>query len=190
MLSLICSCWLCITGQPTHTCKEVCIDLWLHCALYGITTEVSLLHVLVARLILVYTFTVKYTFYWLTHTVCMTDCSSVFLPQYLGTTVCSIKGQIYYPPGHCKPCDGTCKVPNPPCPRSCWPGCACPRGKVVHKGKCIPLKLCPSVVPPISECYIFGGKFSSDNVHVYTEEKCGMNVYLLEYINNSHFLAL
>ena len=56
-------------------------------------------------------------------------------------TVCPIEGQIYYP--ECAPCDGTCENPNPPCPRICRPGCACPEGQVIKDGKCIDKTECP-----------------------------------------------
>ena len=70
-------------------------------------------------------------------------------------TGCEIKGQIWY---RCKPCDGrhpTCLVPNPPCPRSCVPGCACPFGLVVHDDRCIPPEACPPVFPwPPGKCIL------------------------------------
>ena len=51
-------------------------------------------------------------------------------------------GQIYYP--DCAPCDGTCDNPNPPCPKICEPGCACPKGHVIFDRKaCISIAECP-----------------------------------------------
>jgi hypothetical protein len=43
----------------------------------------------------------------------------------------------------CKGCDGTCKNPNPLCPRICIPGCACKRGFLrSEEGKCIETREC------------------------------------------------
>jgi hypothetical protein len=58
---------------------------------------------------------------------------------------CPIKGQKYYsgPPDECAPCDGTCKQPVVACPLICKPGCACPNGEVVKKGrKCVKPEQC------------------------------------------------
>ena len=60
-------------------------------------------------------------------------------------TVCPIEGQIYYP--ECAPCDGTCENPNPPCPRICRPGCACPEGQVIKDGKCVDKTECECPPP-------------------------------------------
>ena len=73
-----------------------------------------------------------------------------YLSQYPDIAACPIKGQIYYP--RCKPCDGTCQEPNPPCFAICEPGCACPFNMVVHNDRCIPEFLCPSAMLPVGEC--------------------------------------
>ena len=60
----------------------------------------------------------------------------------LPITVCPIKGQIYYP--ECAPCDATCENPDVAgCLPICKPGCACPRGEVIKKGKkCVKPEKC------------------------------------------------
>jgi len=61
----------------------------------------------------------------------------------------------------CKGCDGTCKNPNPLCPRICKPGCACKQGLLRNEaGRCIETRECDSVpqpesfqmLPPIPKC--------------------------------------
>ena len=53
---------------------------------------------------------------------------------------CPIEGQQYF---QCAPCEATCNLRNPACPRICRPGCACPVGTVLHEGKCISIDMCP-----------------------------------------------
>ena len=53
---------------------------------------------------------------------------------------CPLEGQIYH---RCAPCEGTCDEPDPPCPRICIPGCACPDGSVLHNDVCIKEDQCP-----------------------------------------------
>ena len=63
---------------------------------------------------------------------------------------CPIEGQRW---SWCKGCDGTCRNPNPPCPLICEPGCSCPRfAHVVHKGRCIPPRHCPSIIRKCRQC--------------------------------------
>jgi hypothetical protein len=61
----------------------------------------------------------------------------------------------------CKGCDGTCKNPNPICPRICVPGCACKEGHLRNDaGKCVETRECsPKVqpqsfmmLPPVQQC--------------------------------------
>jgi len=64
----------------------------------------------------------------------------------------------------CKGCDGTCKNPNPICPRICVPGCACKKGHVRSEGngRCVMAEQCPQVdpipptnfmmLPPVPKC--------------------------------------
>jgi len=61
----------------------------------------------------------------------------------------------------CKGCDGTCKTPNPPCPRNCVPGCACKEGHLrSESGQCILTRECALIpqlesfmmLPPIPKC--------------------------------------
>jgi len=51
----------------------------------------------------------------------------------------------------CKGCDGTCKNPNPICPRICIPGCACKQGHLRNdKGHCVQTRECSAQVQPQS----------------------------------------
>lgn len=61
----------------------------------------------------------------------------------------------------CKGCDGTCKNPNPICPRICIPGCACKQGHLRNDaGKCVETRECSAQVqpqsfmmlPPVQQC--------------------------------------
>ena len=66
--------------------------------------------------------------------IAQTDCPS-----------CPIEGQKFH---ECAPCEATCDNPNPPCPKICRPGCACPVGMVLHEGKCIPTTDCQTCPIP------------------------------------------
>jgi hypothetical protein len=51
----------------------------------------------------------------------------------------------------CKGCDGTCKNPNPICPRICVRGCACKQGYLrADNGKCVMTRECTSMPQPES----------------------------------------
>ena len=56
---------------------------------------------------------------------------------------CPVKGQLYL---RCSQCQGTCRHPVVPCPRTpCIPGCACPPGQVIdtEANECVHPDQCP-----------------------------------------------
>jgi len=68
----------------------------------------------------------------------------------------------------CKGCDGTCKNPNPLCPRICKPGCACKPGHLrSDEGKCVETRECAAQAQPVQSI------FKSDSLE--TVKQCNFN---------------
>jgi len=64
-------------------------------------------------------------------------------------------------------CTATCKEPTPTCTRQCGePGCVCPSGRVLHEGRCIAERDCPSE----PECS--GGQFWDSCANACSQQTC------------------